>query len=274
MLRFTVKTAFILTDLFSIVVVFRKNEVAQVPYLFRSYDNYRMAPQCAIWEVARATSAAPVYFKPIKINDSKYLDGGMGANNPSWLVLHEVMQMHSELENPVGLLLSIGTGTSSRPLSLKSIASTQTENTHKRILRMKAETNFCYKRFDGEGLGHSKHDAWKPKLSRTSKLQSIEHNTKRYLDGGKVQEDLLECARKLVELRRRRAETPDWDSFAFGARYRCVMSDCISSATIYNTCDSLMEHLKKDHNAPTLDRENISEIEALLKSSRIDHRVR
>lgn len=141
----------------SIVVAFRENGGLQSPHLFRSYDNYRWAPQCAIWEVARATSATPLYFKPIKINESRYLDGGIGANNPSRLVLNEVMQMHSESRNPISLLLSISTGTSSRPTSspltsMKSVISTQTKDTHKRFLKEKNDINFYYRRFDAAVL--------------------------------------------------------------------------------------------------------------------------
>ncbi|MCJ1344795.1 hypothetical protein MMC31_002998 [Peltigera leucophlebia] len=207
----------------TIVVALRENGVSQAPHLFRSYNNYKRAPQCAIWEAARATSAAPSYFKPIKINESRYLDGGIGANNPSVLVLHEVMEMHPELRNPIGLLLSIGTGTRSRPSSsslssLKSIISTQTEDTHKRILKKKTDINFCYKRFDADGLGDIKHDSWKPKHSGTATIQCIADYTKHYLEGENVQGDLRECAWKLVESRRRRAETPDWESFAYGVR--------------------------------------------------------
>jgi len=38
-------------------------------------------PAC-IWQVARATSAAPTYFQPIEIDDVLYGDGGTGWNNP------------------------------------------------------------------------------------------------------------------------------------------------------------------------------------------------
>lgn len=207
----------------SIVVTFRENGVLQTPCLFRSYNNYRWAPQCAIWEVARATSAAPLYFKPITINESRYLDGGIGANNPSGLVLHEVMQMHPNLRNPIDLLLSIGTGTSSRPSSsslssMKSTISIQTADTHKRILKQKTDINFYYGRIDANGLEDIKHNSWKPRHGWMATLQRIKDYTERYLDGENVQKELRECARRLVESRRRRARTSDWDSFAFGAR--------------------------------------------------------
>lgn len=212
-----------LTVTSSIVVTFRENGVSQAPPLFRSYNNYRWAPPCAIWEVARATSATPLYFKPITINESKYLDGSIGANNPSKLVLHEVMQVHSESKTPIGLLLSIGTGTRSSypslPLtSMKSVISTQTKDTHKRILKDKNDINFYYQRFDADGLEDIDHNSWKPtRHSRMATLQRIEDYTKRYLIGEKVQEELRECARKLVASRRRRVRTSDWKSFAFEA---------------------------------------------------------
>lgn len=97
---------------------------------------------------------------------------------------------------------------------MKSVISTQTKETHKRILKEKTDTNFYYQRFDVDGLGDIKHDSWKPKQSGTAALHSITEYTRRYLDGDKVRDELRECARKLVESRRRRALTPYWESFA------------------------------------------------------------
>jgi patatin-like phospholipase/acyl hydrolase len=43
-----------------------------------------------IWEVARATSAAPTYFaKYLK----KYVDGGISANNPTVYTVREIQKM-------------------------------------------------------------------------------------------------------------------------------------------------------------------------------------
>ena len=36
-----------------------------------------------IWEVARATSAAPTLFQPIHFDDTVFVDGGLTANNPT-----------------------------------------------------------------------------------------------------------------------------------------------------------------------------------------------
>jgi patatin-like phospholipase/acyl hydrolase len=40
-----------------------------------------------LWQAARATSAAPAYFKPLQVNGYTLVDGGLGANNPlGWYV--------------------------------------------------------------------------------------------------------------------------------------------------------------------------------------------
>lgn len=55
------------------------------PVLFRSYTNGLERPEMPgikIWEAARATSAAPAYFKPLILNGKEFLDGGLQANNP------------------------------------------------------------------------------------------------------------------------------------------------------------------------------------------------
>jgi patatin-like phospholipase/acyl hydrolase len=45
-------------------------------------------PEIKLWEAARATSAAPLYFAPMKIKDQSFVDGGLQANNPlGWCVL-------------------------------------------------------------------------------------------------------------------------------------------------------------------------------------------
>ncbi|RDW58614.1 hypothetical protein BP6252_13090 [Coleophoma cylindrospora] len=120
----------------TIVVAYgsRSNEegnanAADPPYLFRSYDHHPhisdasnkyswaernpgYAHRIPIWQVARATSAAPTYFNPITIEDQKFLDGAFGTNNPTREVFDEVCQMNGNQKSSVGLLVSIGTGMS------------------------------------------------------------------------------------------------------------------------------------------------------------------
>lgn len=103
----------------------KQDKGVESPYIFRSYDNLHrndelnkgmlhrnpgVANKNEIWKVARATSAAPAYFKPMKIDDDEYLDGGFGANNPCAEVYDEVQRMNNSAERCVGLIISVGTG--------------------------------------------------------------------------------------------------------------------------------------------------------------------
>lgn len=74
------------------------------------HRNPGVANKNEIWKVARATSAAPTYFKPMKIGDDEYLDGGFGANNPCAEIYDEVRLMNNNAEHCVGLIVSVGTG--------------------------------------------------------------------------------------------------------------------------------------------------------------------
>ena len=75
----------------------------------QSYNNRTVfAFPALIWEAARATSAAPTFFKPIMIDDVKYGDGGMGWNNPTEEAIHEVYNIWPN--RPIGCLVSVGTG--------------------------------------------------------------------------------------------------------------------------------------------------------------------
>lgn len=55
------------------------------PVFLRSYKNplqISEVPGIKLWEAARATSAAPTYFLPMKVGNIGFIDGGLQANNP------------------------------------------------------------------------------------------------------------------------------------------------------------------------------------------------
>jgi hypothetical protein len=75
----------------------------------RSYGTLEADPfDCAIWECARATCAAPTYFRPIVIDGVKYGDGGVGWNNPSEEAIFEASNIWPNRR--IGCLVSLGTG--------------------------------------------------------------------------------------------------------------------------------------------------------------------
>ncbi|KAK6531861.1 hypothetical protein TWF694_003026 [Orbilia ellipsospora] len=84
----------------------------RAPVFFRSYVNRENAsefPEVKIWEAARATSAAPSYFKPFKLGDHNLVDGGLGANNPIGWLWTEMLAVFGPAR-PTNCFLSIGTG--------------------------------------------------------------------------------------------------------------------------------------------------------------------
>ena len=98
-------------------------------YLLRSYNHQydpRIAPpwitlyntgadKLKIWQVTRATSAAPFYFEMLTADVGNgrgrrsFKDGGIRENNPSYAAYSEHASLRGDDSYP-GLLLSIGTG--------------------------------------------------------------------------------------------------------------------------------------------------------------------
>ena len=96
-------------------------------YLLRTYPHYYSetapnwitrynegAEQLKIWEVTRATSAAPFYFKMLEVEIEgqykSFKDGGIRENNPSGAALSEFHSLYEGCSENPALLLSIGTG--------------------------------------------------------------------------------------------------------------------------------------------------------------------
>lgn len=89
----------------------RTSDPAGQTHLFRSYSGDSL--NVAICDAARATSAAPIFFKRklVKLvdGDEGFVDGALGANNPAKLVLLEARRIFS-MDRRVGCIVSIGTG--------------------------------------------------------------------------------------------------------------------------------------------------------------------
>ena len=172
------------------------NEEAKVngierPYLFRTYKNLHQsesaegrltdrnpgpAHDIPIWQVARATSAAPTYFKPMKIHKLAYLDGGFGANNPCEEIFEEVRKMNNHADTCASIIISVGTGIDkgwsrfknlgpSRFINFLNVArkwASESEEVHARMLNRKEGAPFKYYRLNvPDGIGSLKLDEWR-----------------------------------------------------------------------------------------------------------------
>ena len=83
------------------------------PQIFKTphHKNFIKDHSLKLTDIALATSAAPWYFPTYKIEDvGAYVDGGLYANDPSLLALHEAQHFLNQSINDINLL-SVGTMT-------------------------------------------------------------------------------------------------------------------------------------------------------------------
>lgn len=186
-----------------------------------------------IYEVARATSAAPYYFRSISVSGLRYLDGGLIANNPSKYAWAEVNSMH--LNHPSGncpshgssggvrFFVSIGTGKRTaeqiksgkirKALSIlnRGVQSiTDTEEAHSQM-EDKVRDDDIYYRFNVEhGLEDMKLDDCKiGRDGHNTTSHKIEAAVARYLRDSTVRARLERLAKQLVQNRRQKCRQQD-----------------------------------------------------------------
>lgn len=266
-------------QIFRIVVSWPKHcvTVDRQPYLFRSY-NHPSQPNLdrreralernpddkiirPIWKVARATSAAPSYFKAIQMDEndknSKYIDGGFGANNPSEEGCQSVQQLSNNQPGAINEFVSIGTGKKNEhggkgfllPLRYARQAikmATDSERVHGSMLHSSERDRYQYSRFNVEhGLEKIKLDTWKGK----QKLERISTKTTEYLETEDVARRIDELAKSLVQIRRKRAgqsNSDHWARFCHGVEYLCCVEECRSREKMARL-DDLRQYLQMDH---------------------------
>ena len=97
---------------------------ATLPLLLTAYDTEARAIHllrsegehsgASMVEAAHATSAAPTYFEPVRLDGATLIDGGVFATNPALVA-------YAEVRGKLDLLLSLGTGEHTRPLPYEKV---------------------------------------------------------------------------------------------------------------------------------------------------------
>jgi len=177
----------------------------ETAHLFRTYDHHRRkvvpidkrmdafeqvgpADSSLIWEVARATSAAPTYFNTIKIGEDEYGDAGFGDNNPSKRLFWEVKFMNHGDESANALSISIGTGVTrfsrfqkgflKKPIGWINAAKAISTDCEKAHLEMRNIHNAKYYRLNVP------EKATDPEAQEESKWQHIKKRTRKWFGHG------------------------------------------------------------------------------------------
>jgi patatin-like phospholipase/acyl hydrolase len=100
----------VLADARSSLLVTAYDIERRAPFFFKSYTKPRF--DAPMWAIARATSAAPTYFPParLEVGDNSYalVDGGVFANNPAMCMYVDALAYGEPFDDI--LLVSLGTG--------------------------------------------------------------------------------------------------------------------------------------------------------------------
>ncbi|KAI2470335.1 FabD/lysophospholipase-like protein [Annulohypoxylon bovei var. microspora] len=218
---------------------------------FRSYESTQASSgrpgDICVWQVARATTAAPLYFEPLELqtNDSmqrtrtdapthraseirsnatdprieRLEDGGFGpANNPSMEMFNELRKILPR-NMRIGTFVSIGTARTRvelrGPRLLRFVRGTMhrvgdPEPTHRHMVdeAKRNHPSISYHRInEPEGLEGVQMDDWKPKATGDDTIRKMEAAFNLYSSKIDVVEIFQQCAEELVEARRARVRT-------------------------------------------------------------------
>lgn len=238
----------------------------------RNSTDLKEAQEFEIWQVARAATAAPLYFEPLKIQipcTERYLlfkDGGFGDdNNPTKQGLREIKEGYGD--KAIGVVVSVGTSRLDKPdrkhkvfhivpvVKEMSQMANDPEKVHKEVEEMSQHEDhpFDYYRLNSPGELDVQLDEWKPK-HRSSKGESgsvtIE-KIQNVFDRWAGQQDnirlLRQCAEILVRRRRARALNESrWERYATAAKFTCRLPGCNNEEELYDR-DQFLDHLRRDH---------------------------
>ncbi|KAK0636777.1 acyl transferase/acyl hydrolase/lysophospholipase [Bombardia bombarda] len=289
--------------------------------------NAKHRASIAVWKVARATTAAPHYFKPLKIylddgdvikegdrevsgldnggvlkrrlrsaskhisffkrNDiarpteliagdiqnireyGQFTDGGFGgsvlpANNPSQEALEEIGFLKRKHQR-VGTFVSIGTARGIPKTKIGQTIGDSARNAFDQASEVRGPHvhmvaaarakqgmhEFDYFRLDSEdGLDGLEMDNWMPQNSGDTTIERIESAFEQWLAAEGTTTSLEQCAKKLVETRRKRSQDRSmWDRYAIGKYFVCSLENCTKdSDETWNYSKSFEHHLRSDHN--------------------------
>lgn len=238
----------------------------------KRHINYGSATDWEVVQIARAATAAELYFPPVKVEEenARYSDGGFSdSNNPTMQGIDDIRErwgMHS-----LGIVVSVGTArheslSQSKRWKIRGRVRKWTDRmTDPQPIHIRAKNEskdenfgFPYFRFTAKGDIALKIDLdeWKPrhrfrlsnsKPSGYKTTDEISDKFRRWLDNQYVQTKLTECAAELVEARRlRMKQEAEWERFAICAKYKCKVGGC-EYVGDFSDKDTFSCHLEEKH---------------------------
>lgn len=232
-------------------------------YLLRSYEhrkgdvrnysspyvcNFGPAENLLIHEVARAATAAPMYFKKMLISNNKkekekvyYSDGGFGqTNNPTAVGIDEIRLLHAQNGEvgKLGAVVSVGTARAvlgddgdSILGPVRAAFSMATNPQHIANSIQHAGLDNYWRINDTDGLDIEL-DEWEPKSGSDPGHKTLTRIRNAFYKWAYDRDNvdyIRSCAKELVRRRRLRAYglvAQKWKHFATAVEYRCRRMAC------------------------------------------------
>ncbi|KAJ8110963.1 hypothetical protein OPT61_g6330 [Boeremia exigua] len=226
---------------------------SELPHILRSYPHNKTYKtktnlnfdvgqgntEMEVWRVARAATAAPMYFEEVRFTTPDrtviYSDGGFSRhNNPTRRGIEELEILHirkgpqGEERGKIGVVVSVGTARSDDLGSGKGIirlikrAFNIAGNPDDVAADLEEQNRAHYWRFNDNAGIKVDLDDWKPRNSGKRTLKTIKQRFSEWAADEDNQKMLQKCAVQLVN--RRRARTQDverWQRFSSVTQYEC-----------------------------------------------------
>ncbi|KAL9624608.1 MAG: hypothetical protein Q9160_001273 [Pyrenula sp. 1 TL-2023] len=226
--------------------------------------NYGPAEPMEVWQVARAATAAPLFFKafegpedPEDKTFNRFVDGGLHVtNNPTWEGVQEVLGLNGP--GSLSVVLSVGTARTDENTgsSLRSVVTNILElgnnpqTVHEQVEHRAGSENEGFEYFrlnDPHGVEVAM-DECQPRNTGSAgsvTFDKIKKHFYQWVGRREIANELWKCAVLLVKQRRARIEDrAAWETFATGSEYRCPAQRC---EDILSSRYELQEHMETRH---------------------------
>lgn len=250
----------------------RRTQVIKKP--IKRFTNYGPATDWDIVRVARVATAAETYFRPVEDKEEgekvTYTDGSFShSNNPTIEGIEDIRERYGE--QSVGIVVSVGTAQPQSSSQIKrrrfpgrrkewSDTMIDPRLVHHRVKEESRDNNFGfpYFRFNAKKdlALHVSLDEWEPRSRpfkpdlKTPGSETRAEMDRRFLEWVRqiaVQDQLDQCAKRLVESRRdRMTREAEWERFAICARYECNEVACFHDQAFFDK-DKFYDHLRDQH---------------------------
>lgn len=220
------------------------------PYVFRSYratgEHLRNAEydpaKVSLIDACRASLASPLSFESVKIGalESSFRDASLLEVEPALEAYYEICDSQANARpyaRPIQCLLSIGSNDNAFSYGkTRKQPGRDRQRTSDRLLKDEAR----WQRFDFDRLADPEiHIELSDNANKA--FQQIKTRAEDYCRQPDVLKKMSAWAKRLVECRRRRSETVEWNQFAG------LKTPCPACGMGQGGFDSLHEHLRRAH---------------------------